>query len=238
MDPSEPESAASLQGVADPPLPFEAGRFADPGAELASVRRLVLVFYLLAPVACAAAILAGFAVGRPAVIAAGAAGLGVLAVVVGVLAVVKRRLFFVVRSLRLDRTRYVLYEGLAAVPFGLAWIVAGLTLAAGAAGFLVAGGALALRASLLERPGLALVPAGAFLLTQGLGFTIGFARRGGSRGERIGRWLLELPARLGGLVLVLLGTALLAAGLHEWAMPAAFDAAIAELARGRLPFGW
>lgn len=231
-----PGAQEPLDGVADPPLPFDGGRFARDDGELALVRRRVLVFYILAPAVFTAAVLAGFSFGLSAVMAAGAVGLGATAVAVGGLAVLERRLFHIVRSLRGDRRRFVVYEGLAAIPMGLAWIVAGATLAAGAVAYLFAGGAHELRAALLERPGFALLPAGAFLLAQGLGFVVGFPRRSATAGQRVADWLMALPARLGGLLLVVLGALLLAAGFYERLLPAAFGTAMREIASGRLPF--
>lgn len=237
MKPDDAGQRPPMQGVADPPLPFEGGRQAVSDEEIARIRRRALVLYIAAPAVSAAALLAGFAQRRPAVAAAGAIGLGATAIVAGLLAMAERRLLFLARGLAMSRTRHVVYEGLAAVPFGLSWVVAGATVVAAAVATLAGTGPFALRARIAERPALALVPAGAYLLATGLGLVIGFSRRTGTPGQRVAGWLVELPTRLGGALLAVLGALALAAGVVEWLRPAVFDAWLAEVAAGRLPFG-
>ena len=237
MRPQDAGPRPPMEGLAEAPLPFDGGRQAVSDEEIARVRRRALVLYIVAPAISAAALLTGFARGWPALAAGGAIGLGATALVAGLLAMAERRLYFLARGLRMNRTRYVLYEGFAAIPLGFAWAVAGATVVVAAVAFLQGAGPQALRAQVAERPGHALVPAGAFLLANGLGLVIGFSRREGSFGQRLAGWLVELPSRLGGTILVVLGAAALAAGLYEWLRPGEFDLRLAEIARGRLPFG-
>jgi hypothetical protein len=64
-----------------------------------------------------AMLLLGFHLSWPLLGAAGVMGLSATAIAVGALLIAERRAFFIVRSLKGERYRYVVYEGLAAVPF-------------------------------------------------------------------------------------------------------------------------
>ena len=220
----------------DAPLPFDGGRHPATPAELALARRRTLGLAFAAPLASLSAVLAGAALGRPAVVAVGLLGLGATGLAIGVLAVVERRLFFLVRSHRGERRAYVIHEGTAAAAFGF---VPGL-LGASAVGVGIAvlrgADADALREVALAKPGLWLAPLGATLLSLGLGFAIGFRTAPGTRAARAGRLLASLPARLGGFVLIGWGAAAMAAGLFERASPAGFRATWRALLGARWPF--
>lgn len=230
-------STNPADGISDPPLPFDGGRFTASDEELALVKRRILWLYIVAPALSFAALLVGFERGWPQLAATGVIGLGATACAIGARAMNERRLMFIVRSLRGERRRYVLYEGMAAVPFGFAYVVAGLSLVVPAVAFLTGTSPASMREQVLARPSFALLPIGAFLLAHGLGFVVGFAHRSGSVGRRLFDALLRLPSRLAGVILLAWGALALALGLYEWLLPDAFDHAIEQIAHGRLPFG-
>lgn len=226
-----------MSNIGDAPLPSNGGRFPESDEELALVKRHILLLYIIGPALSAAAILLGFEGGWPPLAAAGIIGLGITALLVGQQAMTDRRLMFIVRSSRGEHRQFVLYEGIAAVPFGFAYVVAGLSLITPAVFFLLGSSLAGLRDYVLARPGYALIPVGAFLFSHGLGFVIGFTDRSGTPGQRFFNALLNLPGRLGGLILLFWGMLALAVGCYEWLLPEAFDRSIAEIARGHLPFG-
>ncbi len=185
-----------------------------------------------------AVLAAGLSLGRPLLAAAGLLGLGLSILANGLLAVRERRLMFI-RGGTLTRReyRYFIYEGLAAVPYGLALAIAGTLLATPAVLFLAGVEPNAVRSAVLAGPHLLLLPGGAGLLLHGLGFCIGFGREAQSPRDRIAIALLHLPALLGGLILVALGTTLLAIGLTEWLAPAVFRARFESFFGNPWPFG-
>jgi len=171
-----------------------------------------------------AALVAGFQLGRPRLAALGVIGLGLGALWIGALAVGERRLMFIRGGMAVRREyRYFVYEGLAAVPYGLAYLVCGACLVAPALLFLGGTSLEQMRATVLARPSLALIPLGTLLLFHGMGFLIGFVHRGGSKWQRAFGMLMDAPARLGGLILIAWAAALLAIGGVEWLRPALFD---------------
>lgn len=221
--PSQPEPAA---GIPDPPLPFTGGRIPASTDERAFVERRVMALQFVAPALSFVALSLGFSLGWPRLGAMGVAGLGLTGVALGQFAIRERRLMFIRGgSMTLRAYRYFLYEGVAAVPFGLAFAIAGGCALAAAASFLLGAGVDAIRDALLARPSLALIPVGAFLLCNGMGFVIGFRRSAESAGDRLWLELLHLPARLGGAILVALGMAALLIGVFEFLQPDAFDRA-------------
>jgi hypothetical protein len=211
-----------VSGADAAPLPFEAGRYPGSEAEIAVMRRRVALLYIACPVAATAALLLGFYQEWPAVAAAGVIGFGALAIALGALAIAERRLLFIVRNYKEERRRYVLYEGIAAVPFGVSLVAGGAALVALAALYLMGHSLVALRDQMLARPGFALVPLGVILTAKGLGFLIGFSRHADTLGGRAWVALLNLPGRLGGLILFAWGAAALAVGAVEWARPELF----------------
>jgi hypothetical protein len=224
-------------GIPDPPLPFTGGRIPRDEAERRQVEWRVMAQYFVAPALSFAAVAAGISLGWPRLAATGVLGLGLSILANGLLAVRERRLLFI-RGGTLTRReyRYFIYEGLAAVPYGLAITIAGTLLAVPAVLFLAGVEPEAMRAAVLARPHLLLIPGGSGLLLHGLGFCIGFGREAQSPRDRVAIALLHLPALLGGLILVALGGALLAIGLTEWLAPAVFRARFESLFGNPWPF--
>jgi len=210
-------------GLPDTPLPFTGGRIAASEQERRFVERRFLKQHLAAPGLSFAVLLGGFSLQWPRVVALGLLGLGGSAMWIGGLAVKERRLLFMRGGTVRREHRYVIYEGLAAIPYGLTYLEGGASLAV-AAMFFFAGGSLErLRSMMLARPSLALLPAGFMLASYGLGFVIGFVRRAGSAWQRVLGMLLDAPARLGGLILIAWGLAALAVGATEALSPAIFN---------------
>lgn len=219
-----------------PPLPFTAGRYAASEQELVRVRRRVWRLHLLAPLVSFIALAAGFHLGWPLLTAAGVVGFGVVACAIGAFAIAERRLLFYVRNYQSDRYRHVLYEGLAAVPLGAALFAAGAWLIALTFFYLMGSTIEALRAAMLARPSLALVPLGVIMTATGLGFAIGFSHPARTMGQRLWLALLNLPARLGGVILLMQGAVVLAIGLLDWLSPATFDAGFQWIFENPWPF--
>lgn len=225
-----------MSGADAAPLPFEAGRHPETEAEIKLIRRRIALLYIAAPGMAMAALLLGFYQQWPVVAATGVIGLGALAIVLGGIAVAERRLFFIVRGYQEERRRYVLYEGIAAVPFGISLIAGGASLIALAGLYLMGNSVDALRNQVLARPGQALIPIGVILAAKGLGFLIGFSRRVDTLGQRAWVALLNLPGRLGGLIIFAWGVAALAIGVVEWLSPAAFDRGFQSIFGNPWPF--
>lgn len=116
------------------------------------------------------------------------------------------------------------FEGPAAVFSGLAIIVLGLSIGAAGVAFLV-GAEDALLDLALSRPGVALVPAGLASAAWGAGRVLGAREWRGS----LVRLLANIPERIGGAMLFLLGAALLGLGGFELLAPDAFGRALESL---------
>lgn len=232
-----PPPGTTTPGIPDPPLPFTGGRVPATEAERRLVERRVMAQFLVAPALSFAALGGGFNLGWPRLAAGGVVGLGLSALATGMLAVGERRLLFIRGGSLTPRAyRYFIYEGSAAVPYGLAFAVAGLTLGACGLLYLAGTGPGAMRDAVLARPHLALVPVGGALLLYGLGFAIGFRRAARSAGDRVAIALAHLPAQLGGLILMALGAAAFALGLLEWLEPQVFRAEFREFFGNPWPF--
>ena len=230
-------SPTTTPGIPDPPLPFSGGRIPADEAEWRFVERRVMLQFFIAPALSLAALGGGFSLGWSRLAAAGLVGLGLSGLLVAWFAITERRLMFIRGGTMTRREyRYFIYEGVAAIPFGLVFAIAGL--AALAAGLLYLDGrsAAAMRDAVLTRPHRLLLPLGAGLACQGLGFLIGFSRDGISRRERLGEALLHLPARLGGAILLALGGGALFVGIVEWLQPAAFRAGFAGIFGNPWPY--
>lgn len=232
-----PPAQGHLPGIPDPPLPFTGGRFPASDAEHRQVERRVMAQYFVAPGLSLAALGAGFNLGWPRLGAAGVIGLGLSSLVIGALAIGERRLMFIRGGSLTPRPyRYFIYEGIAAIPYGLAFAIAGLTLGGCGLAYLAGTTVDALRAAVLARPYLGLLPAGAAMLCQGLGFVIGFRRAASSWGDRLAIGLTHLPVQLGGLILAVLGIAALGLGLTEWLAPQVFRAGFQDFFGNPWPF--
>lgn len=223
--PPDPRRRVSIStpGIADPPLPFTGGRIPASEAERPFVERRVMAQFFVAPGLSLAALAGGFNLGWPRLAAAGVIGLGLSALLIAWFAIRERRLMFIRGGTMTQRAyRYFIYEGPAAIAYGLAFAVAGVVL--GSCGLLYLTGSTpgAMRDAALSRPHLALVPVGAALVPYGLGFMIGFRRATVSAGDRVAIALTHLPAQLGGLILCALGVGALALGFTEWVAPGVF----------------
>lgn len=219
-----PDSSAPTPGIPDPPLPYTGGRIPASEDERRFAERRVLQQYILAPALSSAALLIGFNLGWSKLAAAGVIGFGLTALLIGYRMVRERQLIFIRGAPLTPREyRYFIYEGRAAVPYGLAYLVGALCLIAPAVLFMSGTSLQRLRDVALARPSLLLLPLGLLLLLYGLGFLIGFGRRGTSTGDRLGIALHDLPARLGGLILVAWAAAMLVVGAVEAIDPALFN---------------
>ena len=228
-----PSQQAPDAGIPDPPLPFTGGRIPASADERAFVERRVMALQFVAPALSFAALLLGFSLEWPRLAALGVAGLGLTGVALGQFAIRERRLMFIRGATLTPKThRYFIYEGVAAVPFGSAFVITGVSAIVAAAVFLLGAGVDAIRDAVLTRPSLALIPVGAALLCNGLGFVIGFRRSAKSVGDRWWLEFLHLPAGLGGAILVALGIGALGVGAFESLLPDMFDRALARLQSG------
>jgi len=223
---------SATPGIPDPPLPFTGGRIPASDEERRSVERRVMAQFFVAPALSFAALGGGFSLGWPRLAGAGSVGLGLTAIITGWLMIREQRLMFIRGDTVTPRAyRYFIYEGFAAIPYGLAWLVAGVSLTVASVLFLSGVGVDQLRDAVLARPHRALLPIGACLLCYGLGFMIGFRRPAGTLGDRVTLTLLHLPAQLGGLILVALGIAMLGLGVHEWLNPDTLGGVASAVAR-------
>ena len=165
----------------------------------------------------------------PRVSDAGVLLLAVAGIAAGGVTIALRRVVFMAPT-----RRFVLltWTGPAAVFSGASLVVLGVTAGAVAGLHLAGTNAAGLKTLVVERPGLALAPAGAALLSRGLAFVVGFPEARDPHGGGLWNALLSIPGRLGGLILVGLGGGALALGGWELLSPAAFDRAVAALAGG------
>ncbi len=229
---------ATTPGIPDPPLPFAGGRIPADEAERRFVERRVMLQFFVAPGLSFAALGSGVNLGLPRLAAAGVVGLGLSGLLVAWFAVTEQRLMFIRGGSLTPRAyRYFIYEGVAAIAFGLVFaIVGGAALVTGLLHF-AGTNAAAMGDAVLVRPHRLLLPLGAALICQGLGFLIGFGRAAASWRERLGVALLHLPARLGGAILLALGGGALAVGVVEGLLPDAFRAGFAAMFGNPWPFG-
>lgn len=224
-------------GIPDPPLPYTGGRIPASEQEYRLVARRVLQQYVVAPALSFAALLTGFNLGWPGLAALGVIGFGLTALLIGYRAIVERRLLFIRTGLSTTRRYlYFIYEGPAAVVFGLAYLAGAACLLVPAVLFISGASLEQMRSSVLARPGLALVPLGVALFLYGLGFLIGFGRRAASIVDRLWIELLHAPARLAGVILIALALTMVAIGLVERVRPALFHRWFESLFGNPWPF--
>jgi hypothetical protein len=225
-------------GIPDPPLPFTGGRIPSSEDERRFVEGRILRQVIIAPAASFTLLLGGVYVGWPRGAALGVIGFGLTAIWIGTLAVRERRLLFIRGgSMTRREYRYFIYEGVAAVPYGLAYLVGGASLVIASLWFLSGASLDQMRDAALARPSLVLIPLGAALLCYALGFLIGFVHREGSAWSRAFGMLLDAPARLGGLILLAWAVVLLAIGLVDLLSPASFRQGFESLVGNPWPFG-
>jgi hypothetical protein len=228
----------AMPGIPDPPLPYTGGRIPASEGERRFVERRVRQQYIVAPALSFAALLTGFGLGWPWLAAAGVIGFGLTALLIGSRALVERRLVFIRGALWTPRPyRYFIYEGFAAVAYGLAFLAAAACLIAPAALFVHGTALERMREIVLARPGFALVPLGTALLFYGAGFLVGFGRRATSVGDRLWIEFLHLPARIGGSILIAWALAMVALGAVEWASPTLFHRWFQAVFGHPWPFG-
>lgn len=171
---------------------------------------------VLLPGLSLAGILAGFHLKSPPLMAGGVLTLGLRFIVVGWIAVRDRQILVWNTNYRVFTDAIRQYRGPAAVPMGIAGLLVGGVLAALALAHLAGTSLDAMRSTILAQPALALVPVGGGLALYGLGFLMGFRDDGDIlTGPAVWNALIGLPWRLGGLVLLALGTAALGAGIWE-----------------------
>jgi hypothetical protein len=112
---------APTPGIPDPPLPYTGGRIPASEDERRFAERRVLQQYIVAPALSFAAVLIGFNFGWPRLTVAGVIGFGLTALLIGSRMVRERQLIFIRGAPGTPREyRCFIYEGLAAVPYGLA----------------------------------------------------------------------------------------------------------------------
>jgi len=228
-----------MDAIEQSPLPFSGARLPASDAELALVKRRTLCLRIAAPGVSLAVLLAGLHFERPLWVAAAVIGFGAIALIIGALAMCERRVMHYVGSVGVDareRRRYVLYEGIAAVPHGLAYAIAGALLIVLAALYLDGYGAPQIRHLLAARPSRLLLPVGAALLARGLAFLIGFGERSGTLQQRVAYALHDLPARAMGLILMFWGVLAFAIGTWEWVWPDAFVRAFESVVGAAWPY--
>ena len=212
-----------MSGLPDTPLPFTGGRIAASEEERALASRRVLRQFILAPAVSFALLLIGFKFDAPRLAVAGVIGFGLNALWIGFCAVREKRLIFIRGGTMTRREyRYFFYEGAAAIPYGLTYLVGGVCLIIPSLFFLGGRSLEQMRTAALTRPSIALIPVGLMFLCYGLGFLVGFVHRGGSWWQRGFGMLLDAPARLGGVILIAWAAAMLIIGVVEWLNPSLF----------------
>jgi hypothetical protein len=180
------------------------------------MKNLFMNLGLVAFVLAALAVLGAERLEMPALMNAGVALVGAVAGLIGLEAIVMRRIAFGTRS----STRT--YTGLAAIAQGLMFeLLAAFFI--GMALLSQFGGGRDFYLGLVRRPGWVLIVIGGALLLGAL--TAGLGPEEGKRGGRFAKTLDLLFARLlPGVILLLLGAAALGLGALEIVAPAVFDA--------------
>jgi hypothetical protein len=172
---------------------------------------------------------AGWRFGWPAVIGLGVAlaGLGVAAG--GVEDMLNREVSL---SYHEEGGRYQTYSGASAVLMGVMWVLVGLAMVIGGLAAMVGLGGW-LWSNLRAHPGPALVLAGMAMIAYGGSEALG------ARENRLSasflNFLGSVPARIFGVILVVVGLLALGAGTLELIAPQAFDALLAYLKETLLP---
>jgi hypothetical protein len=144
-------------------------------------------------------------------------------VAAGVQAVISR---YVLETNRVS-PKLLSFHGSSAVLVGISLVVLGLSIGVTGAAF-VLGMQRDLYDVVIARPGAALLPAGVSAAALGASRVLGARQWRGS----LGRALANIPERIGGAVLVVLGAALAGVGGFELLAPGSFDEMVGALTRG------
>ena len=174
-------------------------------------------------------LIAGFNLDVPVMMDAGTLSLAAAAVASGLASMLTRRIVFLWPS---RRYRLVAWHGGAAVLVGVGLLVLGVAAVLAVLAHLGGMSVDQIRDALLERPWRVLMPAGFFMLANGLAMIVGFEE--GRDPQRGALWnlLMSIPNRLGGLIGCAIGAAVLAVGGYELLRPQAFDDFIERLSHG------
>jgi len=173
---------------------------------------------------------AGFNFRMPVLYTLGLLALSFAALATGIASCLYRRIVFINPNRR--RFDLIVWQGVAAIPFGGTYIVGGFLLLAVAIAHLTGMSADAMRDAIIARPGLLLALLGVATLSYSIGFAIGFPA--GEDAKRGATWnaLMSIPARLGALILFVIGGTLLGIGGWELLHTAEFDRWIKVLLHG------
>lgn len=178
------------------------------------MRRRFLLLDVLLPGLALAAVLAGFHLKLPALMSGSVLILGLRFMVAGGLALRDRRIPVWNPNYRRFDDAVREYRGSAAVPMGIAGLLAGITLVTLALAHLGGVPLEMMRDTVIAYPAAGLGPVGAMMMLYGLGFLMGFRDDGDTlKGTPAWNALIGLPWRLGGLILFLLGIGMLVAGV-------------------------
>lgn len=177
------------------------------------------------PAAGLGLLIAGHALGWPRLMSAGVFVLGAAGVAAGGACMLMRRITFARRGWGFELW---VWHGTAAVFIGAAIAVLGSVLAAAALTHLSGTELMEIAARFRDRPGLLLVPVGLALLLGGIGAFIGFRNAGEMGRSALWNFVLSVPDRLAGTILISIGAATLIVGLWELSAEAAFDRWLAE----------
>lgn len=166
----------------------------------------------------------------PVLIDPGLITLAMAAVGSGIASCVYRRIVFATHNW--FQRKLVVRSGLAAIPFGCMLIIIGLMLFSVASVHMKGMSMLAIRGAVLARPGMLLLPLGLAVFLYGLGFAIGFPQRNTAQLGTVWNILMSIPDRIGALILLVIGSVMLASGSWELAFPVEFDLWITRIAQG------
>lgn len=177
------------------------------------------------PAAGLGLLIAGHSLGWPRLMSTGVFVLGATGVAAGGACMLLRRITFARRGWGFELW---VWHGTAAVFIGAAFAVLGSALAATALMHLGGTELMEIGARFRARPGLLLVPVGLALLLGGIGAFIGFRNAGEMGRSEIWNFVLSVPDRLAGAILIVIGAAALIVGLWEMGAEASFDRWVGE----------
>lgn len=183
-------------------------------------RRRFWLLHVAVPGFALAAILGGFRLNLPWVMASGIGVLGARFVAAGIFALREHSILVWNPNYYRFPDAIREYRGLAAIPMGVAGVLGGAVILTAVLAYLSGMSLEEMRSAIFTHPALALVPIGLVLVLYGLGFMMGFRDDGDVlQGPAAWNALLTFPGRLGGLILVLLGAGLVGMGAWEMMHP-------------------